>query len=205
MRKLSGQINEGWLGEDRSSKERANGSEYVMDISIGPTCRVSFTVQARSLDEAKDIVRMQMQYHIDWPQEQLTPIESFWYETVPISHRSLSDDSRVWLARHVTKYGEEKTKEAISTAAKAVVNRTSEFATCEDLTSYVGGILRKRLKLPETIHVTGTASDTPSWKAEEPPPRPPGPPRREDFPSRLDYARACYQAGVPPEPRSKNQ
>ena len=78
MKKLTGTINEGWLGEDRTSKQRENGTEYVMDISIGPTCRVVFTVQARSLDEAKDIIRMQMQYHIDWPQEQLTPIESFW-------------------------------------------------------------------------------------------------------------------------------
>ena len=166
--KLTGRIDEGWLGADRSTSERQNGgSEYVMDVLIGPTCKLSFQVIARSLDEAKSIINSFLQWTIEWdasPEEPPTSIEAFWLETVPASHRALSAEMRTWLERYVASQGEEKVRGAIITAANRIGFTTFDSPTA--LQRYVGGILRNnaRPKVGESVHVAGKATSTPVWK-----------------------------------------
>jgi hypothetical protein len=170
VKKCTGHIQEGWLGEDRSTEERMKGgSEYVMDVLIGPTCKLSFQVIARSLDEAKSIINSFVQYSIDWDggAEEETVIERFWNETIPLSHRVLSDDSRCWLAKYVKQYGEEATKAAVVAAAKKIDSGT--YTAGVEATRYVGGILRRPTALPkvaEPVHVSGKATDTLAWKTD---------------------------------------
>jgi hypothetical protein len=171
--KLTGHIDEGWLGEDRSTSERQKGgSDYYLDVVIGPTCKLSFYVLARSLDEAKSIINSFLQWNIRWdgsPEPPPTPIEAFWYETMPESHRALSVESRTWLKRYVENHGEEKVKGAILTASKRIEYTT--FSVPDGLTRYVGGILRNGAQqqpksTAEPVHLTGKATSTPVWKTK---------------------------------------
>jgi hypothetical protein len=164
VRKVTGQIDEGWLGTDRSSDERRKvGSKYVMDIVIGPMCQLQFQVVARSVDEAKGIVSSLLQFAVDWDELPTTPLEAFWNETVPPELRSLSAEARRFIATHCDTFGEEKVKGAIITAARRA--GFVRFESGDALSRYTYGILRKGktgFVAAEPVHLKGVVVDADS-------------------------------------------